>query len=176
LNTSFQTIYNAAERQRAEILNQVKQLPADRYMLQPSPAKWSIAQILTHILTSEQLSIAYMKKKMLGIDQLHDSGIVGSLRFTLLQVSQRIPNLKFNAPTVVLANTPKALPIHELISQWDALRNDLKVLLESIQEKNVKKAIYKHPVAGRLDAAQATAFFYEHIHHHWPQIKRLLYK
>ncbi len=143
-------------------------------MLQPSPAKWSIAQILTHIVTSEKLSIGYMKKKMLGIDQLNNSGIAGSLRFTLLQLSQRIPVLKFRAPKVVLTNTPQALPIDELISQWDALRNDLKSLLESIEEKNVKKAIYKHPLAGRLDAAQATAFFYEHIHHHWPQIKRLL--
>ena len=115
-----------------------------------------------------------MKKKMLGIDQLNNSGIAGSLRFTLLQLSQRIPILKFRAPNVVVANTPQALPIDELISQWDALRNDLKSLLESIEEKNVKKAIYKHPLAGRLDAAQATAFFYEHIHHHWPQIKRLL--
>jgi hypothetical protein len=174
LNPTFQTIFNAVERQRAEILYQVKQLPPDRYMLQPSPAKWSIAQILTHLLTSEKLSIGYMKKKMLGIDQLHNSGMAGSLRFTLLQLSQRIPILKFRAPNVVTANTPQALPVDELISQWDALRNDLKALLESIEEKNVKKAIYKHPLAGRLDAAQATAFFYEHIHHHWPQIKRLL--
>lgn len=174
MNPSFQTIFNAVERQRAEILSQVKQLPPNRYMLQPSPAKWSIAQILTHIVTSEKLSIGYMKKKMLGIDQLNNSGIAGSLRFTLLQLSQRIPNLKFRAPNVVVANTPHALPIDELISQWDALRNDLKALLESIEEKNVKKAIYKHPLAGRLNAAQATAFFYEHIHHHWPQIKRLL--
>lgn len=174
MNPSFQTIFNAVERQRAGILSQVKQLPPNRYMLQPSPAKWSIAQILTHIVTSEKLSIGYMKKKMLGIDQLNNSGIAGSLRFTLLQLSQRIPNLKFRAPNVVVANTPHALPIDELISQWDALRNDLKALLESIEEKNVKKAIYKHPLAGRLNAAQATAFFYEHIHHHWPQIKRLL--
>jgi hypothetical protein len=174
LNPSFQTIFNAVERQRAEILSQVKQLPPDRYMLQPSPAKWSIAQILTHLLTSEKLSIGYMKKKMLGIDQLNNSGMAGSLRFTLLQLSQRIPILKFKAPNVVVANTPQALPFDELVTQWDELRNDLKAILESIEEKNVKKAIYKHPLAGRLDAAQATAFFYEHIHHHWPQIKRLL--
>lgn len=117
-----------------------------------------------------------MKKKMLGIDQLRNSGIAGSLRFTLLQLSQRIPNLKFRAPNVVMANTPQALPMDELISQWDALRNDLKALLESIEEKNVKKAIYKHPLAGRLDAAQATTFFCEHARHHWPQIKRLMDK
>jgi DinB superfamily len=174
LNPSFQNIFNALERQRTEILSQVKQLPADRYMLQPSPAKWSIAQILTHLLTSEQLSIGYMRKKMLGIDQLRNSGILDSLKFTVLQLSQRIPNLKFKAPQVVQANTPKPLSVDELILQWGTLRNDLKMLLESIKEKDVKKVIYKHPIAGRLDAAQATAFFYEHIHHHWPQIKRLL--
>jgi hypothetical protein len=61
-----------------------------------------------------------------------------------------------------------------LIEQWDASRGELKIVLEGIDDKYVRRVIYKHPIAGRLDAAQAAAFFYEHIYHHWPQIKRLL--
>ncbi len=174
MNTTFQPIYNELEHQRSEILNRVKDLTVDKFNYTPSSEKWSVSQILTHILTAEQLSVGYMKKKALGIDQLKNSGTFSSLTLMLLKISQRIPAIKFKAPKVVVTNTPAPLPIAELTSRWEAHRHDLKVFLESIDDRNVKKLIYKHPIAGRLDARQAMIFFHEHIIHHWPQINRLL--
>jgi hypothetical protein len=156
------------------MLNQVKGLSVEKFNYSPSPKKWSISQILTHILVAEQLSVGYMKKKALGIEQLNDSGVAESFILELLKVSQRIPPLKFTAPKVVLSNTPPPLPIDELINRWQAHRLDLKKFLNSVEDKNVKKLLYKHPIAGRLDARQAMVFFREHIIHHLPQIKRLL--
>jgi hypothetical protein len=174
VNNSFQSIYAELEHQRVEILNRVKNLSPEKFNHAPSPEKWSIAQVLTHILVAEQLSVGYMKKKVLGIDQLKNSGFMESVILELLKISQRIPALKFKAPKVVVANTPPALPIAELISRWEVHRADLKKLLETIENKNVKKLLYKHPIAGRLDARQAMVFFREHIIHHLPQINRLL--
>jgi hypothetical protein len=174
VNSVFQSIYNELETQRAEILNQVKVLSLEKFNYSPSPEKWSISQILTHILVAEQLSVGYMKKKALGIEQLKDSGVVELFILEMLKASQRIPAIKFNAPKVVLTHTPPAFAIDELISRWQAHRADLKKFIESIEDKNVKKLLYKHPIAGRLDARQAMVFFREHIIHHLPQIKRLL--
>ncbi len=174
MNSDFLSIYNKLERQRNEIFDQVKNLSVERFNHTPSEGKWSISQILTHILVAEQLSVGYMKKKALGIDQLKDSGILEVLRLGLLKVSQRLPSIKYKAPNVVLANTPPAFPIGELISRWETHHKELKNFLDSIQDKNVRKVIYKHPLAGRLDARQAMVFFREHINHHLPQIRRLL--
>src|SRR5688572_8371178 len=132
------------------MLNQVKDLPAEKLHFAP-PGKWSISQILTHILVAEQLSMLYMKKKSLGIDQVGNSGLIASLRIGLLKISQRIPAIKFKAPKVVLEHTPAALSLSELSEKWEAHRQKLKAFLESIEEKNKRKLIYKHVIAGRLD-------------------------
>jgi len=174
VNPGFQTIFDELETQRAEILNQVKVLSVEKFNYSPSTEKWSISQILTHILVAEQLSVGYMKKKALGIEQLKDSGVAQAFILELLKASQRIPAIKFKAPKVVLTNTPPAFPIDELKTHWETHRLDLKKFLESVEEKNAKKLLYKHPIAGRLDARQAMVFFREHIIHHLPQINRLL--
>lgn len=174
MNAVFQSIYNELERQRSTILDQVKNLPSERFNQVPAPGKWSVSQILTHIFIAEQLSMAYMKKKALGIDQLKNSGLSESIRLEVLKISQRIPAIRYKAPQAVVANTPPAYTLDELITRWTAQRGALRTFLDGIEDRNVKKLIYKHPVAGRFDARQALVFFREHIIHHWPQIKRLL--
>jgi DinB superfamily len=173
LNPSFATVFEKLERQRFLILESVRDLSVQKFNEAP-PGKWSIAQILTHLLTAERLSGAYMKKKSLGIDTLKDSGVKQKMVSLLLKISQRIPVLKFKAPKVVVENTPEALSLEEITDRWNRSRADLKQLLESIPEKHSRRMIYKHPIAGMLDARQAVKFIYEHINHHLPQIKSLL--
>lgn len=173
MNNYFLPLFDELERQRTNILNHVKDLPAEKLHFAP-PGKWSISQILTHILVAEQLSMLYMKKKALGIEQAGNSGLIAWMRIGLLKISQRIPALKFKAPKVVLEHTPPALSLIELSEKWETHRQKLRAFLESIEDKNKKKLIYKHVIAGRLDARQALVFFREHANHHWPQIKRLL--
>jgi hypothetical protein len=174
LNPYFENIYRLLEQQRAEILYKVKEISDEKFRRQPAPGKWSIAEILTHIIVAEQLSLGYMKKKANAIEQLSNSGASEFLRLQVLKISQRIPVLKFRAPKIVVSNTPPAYSFAELSAQWQIQREELKQFLESIPNKDVRKVLYKHPIAGRFDAAQAMVFFREHIIHHLPQVKRLL--
>lgn len=174
MNPSLKTIFDQVEQKRFKVIDLIKDLPAEKYMYSPGKDQWSIAQVLTHLLTAEALSIGYMKKKMNGIDQLQDSGLGAAFRFQILKISQRIPSLKFKAPKVVVENTPPALPLQEVVQKWDVQREELKALLTRFEEKHIKKLVYKHPFAGRLNACQAVAFLGEHIHHHMPQLERLI--
>jgi uncharacterized damage-inducible protein DinB len=175
VNASLAYYFNKLEAQRENLLHRVASVSADDWNRAPKPGKWSIGQILTHLLTAEQLSIGYMKKKSLGIDQLRSSGPIESLKLFLLKISQRVP-LRYRAPEVVVQHTPEAFSRVELTEKWEKTRSDLKQLLEKISDKDERKLIYRHPVAGRLNAGQAMIFFQEHIIHHWPQINRLLNK
>ena len=174
MNITFQLIYKELEQQRAEVLAMVKTLSPEKYNHSSSPKRWSIGQILTHILIAEQLSFGYMKKKAMGIDQLKNAGPVQFFLFQILKASQRIPALKFKAPKVVLENTPPPFSFSDLTQRWDAHRSELKSFLEKIEDKNVHKLIYKHPAVGRLSGPQALMFFREHIVHHLPQIRKRL--
>jgi hypothetical protein len=168
----FQKAYDKLERQRGQIIDIIKNLSEDDYENSPS-GKWSIAQILTHLLTSERLSILYMKKKALGINDLPNSGIKESLFSMLLKISQRIP-FRYKAPRAIVENTPEVLPLPELIKEWDKARSNLRAFLETIDPIHVRRIIFKHPIGGRLDAVQSIEFMHEHINHHMPQIRRLL--
>ncbi len=176
MNIKLQQLYNQLEADRKILLDQVELVPEERFNCQPLPGKWSLGEVLSHIVASEHGSTSYMKKKSLGIDLVDNSGIVESFKLGLLMVSQRLPFLKFKAPKIVLDHTPQFHSAESISTQWNEVRMDLRIFLEKIEDKNIRKKIYKHPVAGRLDVVQAITFYREHIIHHSPQIKRLLHQ
>ncbi len=173
MNKTLEQVYHALELQRATLLKEIQGLSPNLIVTKPAPGQWSIVEILTHLYTSERLSIAYIKKKSQGIHQLKNAGLQQSLMLPILKISQRLP-FKFKAPKVVVENTPEAMPLETLLEQWNLLRIELKSHLEHLGDAHVHKLVYKHPVAGRLSVVQAMQFFAEHITHHKAQIKRTL--
>jgi uncharacterized damage-inducible protein DinB len=172
LNTRLEQLFDDLEVQREELLHKLKPLSAEA--LQKHPAeKWSIAQVLAHLIVSEQLSIAYLNKKMLGIESTVNTGLKEEFKMITLIVSQRLP-FKFKAPPMVVDKTPVYENIDQLITAWETTRSELKIVLEKFQDNQMKRKIYKHPVAGMLNIQQALRFFGEHIAHHTPQVKNLL--
>jgi hypothetical protein len=132
-----------------------------------------VNQILAHLTIAERLSVLYLRKKMLGMDEAKNSGAWEELKWLALLASQRLP-LKFKAPKSVVNHTPSYSNLHELSSDWHGVRNELKGILEKFTEADLKKKIYRHIYAGRLNIIHALMFFREHILHHQPQIDRLL--
>ena len=173
MNNKLKVLYEQLEDDRARLMAELSKASGETLSLKPSKDKWSVNEILTHLVTSEQLTIRYLKKKSLGVEQLRNSGLAEKIRYAVLEISQRLP-LKFKAPKHLVLNTPEALPLPQLLTSWNATRQELKEFLDSITDRNVNKLIYKHPVAGRFDVSQCLMFMREHYHHHLPQIKRLL--
>lgn len=174
MNINLQYWFDQLEDDRIKLLNKLSKLPVEKLDNKPDSGHWSINQILIHLLTSEQLTLTYLKKKSLGIDQLANAGPIESVKMTLLKISQRLPMIKYKAPNVLVENTPNVVPLPELMDRWNLSRLDLKNFLEAIEDKNLHKLIYKHPIAGRFDVVQCLTFLREHLRHHLPQIKRLL--
>jgi hypothetical protein len=172
MDEKLRNLIDKLEHQRKQIIDEVSQISLQQYHNSVN-GKWSIAMVLTHIVTSERLSLSYMKKKSLGIDTAGDTGWAESVKSLLLTISQYLP-LRFKAPKAVLESTPTPLSLESLIKEWSALRTELIAFVATIERKHIRKKIYKHPVAGRLNIVQALRFSREHIIHHLPQIKRLL--
>jgi hypothetical protein len=171
MNPRLKQAFDKLERQREFLLSHVSRLPVEKYSSSINNS-WSVSEILIHLVTSERLSVNYMRKKARGIESLKDSGVVEEVKMRILRLSQRLP-FKYNAPKIVVDHTPAGIPLATLKAEWDQVRQELKVLAERITENHVRKKIFKHPVAGRLDLFQAMDFFFEHIQHHWPQVKAL---
>lgn len=169
LQTAFDSIENAKQR----LIDDASTLTPEQYFRSPAPGKWSVAQIMTHLMVVEQLSLHYMKKKSLGINEVKDSGVIEEARFRIYSMLFRLP-LKLKAPKTILDHTPEALSLSDLDTNWKRSRNKLNTFLSAIDDKHIRRMIYKHAFAGRLDVLQALRFFKEHIDHHRPQIDKII--
>jgi len=172
MNQKLSGLFEEIERQRAQVINAAKKSP-DRFDFKLDNTKWSIHEILAHLITAEKLTNQYISKKIQGIDEAGESGWVEELKMLVLKVSQRLP-FKFKAPAIVLKATPAHSGLDELIDDWDKTRLVFRQLLEKVKDNQLKRKIYKHVVAGRLNIVHAVIFLREHVAHHWPQINNLL--
>jgi uncharacterized damage-inducible protein DinB len=172
MQSALQKLFDLTEQQKLTLLNQIDSLSTEQ-LHHHQAGKWSLAQVFAHLITSEQLSIQYLKKKIQAIETQPDTGILEELKMLALIISQRLP-FKFKAPKVVVDNTPTFNNVAEIVAAWNQTRTELKALLDQFANQQLKRKIYKHPVAGKLNIVQAVRFFQEHIIHHTPQIKRLL--
>lgn len=173
MNHSFHQLYELLEAQRHSLLSSIQNLSPEK-LNHRIQGKWSINQIIAHLIAAERLSLNYLQKKVNAIHEVKNSGLWEEVRMALLVASQRLPGLKFKAPRVVVENTPPVADLNALLKEWETLRKDLKNFLEKLPAGSEKKLIYKHARAGRLSTLHALRFFREHIIHHTPQIKKLL--
>jgi len=174
MHPKLQELVEGLESQRKSVLNDFRGFSAQQLQHIPQPGKWSAAEILSHIITAERLSVAYMNKKVQGIDQAARTGLVQEAKVAILKISQRLPGLKFKAPKRVVENTTSYQDLAAIEAAWEASRLDLRRLLEQIPDRYIDRMIYKHPFAGYLNVQHALIFFREHIVHHVPQLKKLL--
>jgi hypothetical protein len=172
MNASLQKRFNELEAQRNQLIGSLKNLSTEKLNYQ-SNGRWSINHIIAHLITAERLSLTYLTKKIQAIDEVEDTGAIEELKMIVLIISQRLP-FKFKAPKIVVENTPAISNINELEQEWQQVRNELKNLLEKIKDEQIKRKVYKHIIAGKLNIQHALIFLGEHIIHHQPQINRLL--
>lgn len=165
-------LFESLEKQRTELLNSLNDLAPDK-LNHSKKGKWSISQILGHIIASERLSLSYMTKKINAINTVGNTGWWSELKLFVFIVSQRLP-LKYKAPKN-LGDQPKSYPDYiSLKEDWETSRQKLKLFLETFPANGLRKKIYRHPVMGRCSILHALIFFREHIIHHYPQIVRQL--
>ena len=165
--------FETSELIRKDLIDMTRPFASGEKFLSKPEGKWSVSQILSHLIQAEALSLQYMKKKSLGIQSAGDTGILEELKFVFLKYSQRLP-FKYKAPAVLGKSGPPEIEFSEIVDHWDKLRDEMFEFLQTIDNSHINRKIYKHAVAGRLNVIQAIKFFDEHLMHHRPQIKRLL--
>ena len=164
--------FSQLENQRKQLLADIEKLSHEQQNFKVSQDSWSIFQVIAHLITAETNTLKYMKKKILGIDQVPKAGIVASLRAQTLNTFLKLP-IKYKAPKAALPEFENVYFFENTKKEWDNLREQFITLLNQFDVKNSNKLIFKHPVAGRLNIHQALNFMEEHIIHHEKQIARI---
>ncbi|NIV16631.1 MAG: hypothetical protein GWN62_36890, partial [Aliifodinibius sp.] len=117
--SEIQQHFDALEDQRKNILSHLQHYDEEQLLFKPDSMKWSISQVVNHLILTEQSAVNYMNKKNKA-ERLPRLNWIAYLRIILLKIALVLP-LKFKAPSEVVI--PKSnRPLSELITEWEAVR------------------------------------------------------
>jgi hypothetical protein len=168
---ALQNKYLILEQNRERLYDQIEKLDVKQLNYRPLEGKWSIIQIIFHIIKAEQITVISINKEIRNTANKTKFGLYSLIRSFLLRYALRSP-LKFKAPPL-LRNIPSDYDIHELKTKWITVRSKLHNALGEITDESAKKYMFEHPYAGRLSIYQTMDFLVEHFNHHYRLIKRL---
>lgn len=174
MHTELNNHFTKLESLKAEAYLLFTSYPEEVINAPAAPGKWGAIQHMAHIISSETLSLAYMKKKIQGFEGAGKAGLSESFRSWLLN-SVLKSGIKFKAPPVL--HEPKThYTVNEIFETWDKLREEYRNFLSQIEEPVINARIFKHPVAGRFNPPQALSFMSVHLNRHLEQAKDILAK
>lgn len=140
----------------------------------PSGGGWSAIQTAHHLMLSEELSLAYVKKKLSFNPELEKTGLGARVRGFFLWLYLSAP-IKFKAPPNVGDDKlPDRASFADTSARWQKIRGEWTDFFENMPEELADKAVYRHPRAARLGWHQMLSFFETHFARHSKQIRRAL--
>lgn len=171
MDSRLQRQFEQMEAVRESIFEMLKFYSPEQLAFKPAPDKWSVIQVLQHLLISEQGTYRYLTRKNQA-ESLPAAGWGAGGRSLLLNLVLKSP-LRFKAPE----NLPQPegdLPFDVLMREWQVVREALRGFAQTFPPERLKSAIFRHPFAGYFNLSQTFKFIDKHVRHHRRQIRRIL--
>ncbi len=155
------------------LLEELKDYSDDQLNRKPDKGKWSVIQVMHHLLLAEKGSYQYLQKKLSYNPTLKKAGIASWSRKQGLKFFMWAP-IKWKAPKKIGDdNLPEYSRFWDTAKQWKEQREALKTYLVTLPEDVFKKEAYNHPRAGRMDIKGMVSFFDWHFTRHLKQIRKI---
>lgn len=172
ISPKIEKSFTQLERAKTEILETLATLNSEVLNTPTATNKWSILQILHHTALVESGTLQYIKKKCQKPDQIPRVGFLVPFKMVFLSMVLK-SNIKIKAPKI-LSEPPQKLKLQDLADDWEQTRGSLYHFLEQLPEEFNDKAIFKHPMVGRIGITHMLGFLVNHFEHHEKQIKKYL--
>ncbi len=173
MNTGVDKQLRALDLELNALLEELKHYSEDQLNRRPAENKWSILQVIHHVMMVEAAGYRYIKKKLSFEPELKKAGIPSFLRRQALLLYLRTP-LRRKAPKAVGDGAlPERSSFWETAKEWKQLRSDIRDYLGELPESHFDKSIYKHPAIGRVSLSGMLAFYRGHFQRHRKQIRRI---
>ena len=162
---------NAYTHSVTTILTEMQQHSETALNRRPADGGWSAIQTMYHLILSEELSLAYVNKKLGFHPELDTVGFGARWRSFLLWLSLSSP-FKFKAPAAI---SKEKLPDHATLAdtrdRWLSIRAEWTQFFEKMPDTLLDKEVYKHPRAGKISWGGMLWFFETHFKRHSKQMR-----
>lgn len=170
MHYKLEKLFHTLEASRKQLLAAVQTYPKNITTHKPSPAEWSMAQVVIHLAITEAQILGYVQKRLLK-GGLQNSNFRSWLRYVMIVTALRFRK-KIKAPQQV-KGPPEQITLEEAMQTWEQGRQQWQQFLLRYPADVLGKNIFKHPLAGYLNLSQTLDFMNEHVRHHISQIHRI---
>lgn len=171
MDEKLQKLFNRLEKNRAGLLASLESLSENQLSYKPGSDRWSINEVIQHLILSEQGTHRYLLKKNQAAT-LPRAGLPAKLRSIGLTLYLRLP-VKFKTQARANVVPGGDASLGQLKQEWEAARQDLFRFITELPPERRRILIFRHPFAGYFDIYQTLRFIDEHIKHHFRQIRRI---
>lgn len=172
MNAELNNAWMKLERSKEHFLGLLNAWSAERLAERPNNG-WSALQVVEHLITSENGTLEYLRKKTLAppeaLPEAGDKEAETSRKLNLALKSEH----RWEAPPI-LASPGGGYSLEQLLTTWGNLREDWSAFLHDLGDDYNHKVLFRHPLAGYLSLMQTLAFLDHHIEHHVHQIRRIV--
>lgn len=155
---------------RKALLDELRQFSMDTLARKPGEDRWSILEIVEHMVLAERTILKNLPDSELTTDEPQSLKSRVLYPIVVFVLSRKIP-VKVPARSML----PKGKSsLEELSGRWDENFGWLKSHLKDLGPGEHRLAIFSHPVVGPIDTAQTVKMARLHFDIHRRQIRTLL--
>lgn len=169
MHRTLETELNAWVEDRRKLLDEVDGLEPDRLVAKPLAGKWSILEIVEHLVLGDRDVLQGLPDPATLVDRqrrLKDRVNYPLVMFWLAcHLPAKVP-------------TPRMIPrgessLAELRREWDEIQQWLLSYVGRLDRRDLAKSVFAHPIAGPLTVRQVLHMGALHMATHTRQIRRL---
>ena len=164
---------DSADRELNQLWELLLPYSEQQLSARPSANAWSAKETIYHLIKAENLAHRYLEKKLSSPSNIEKAGWKSRWRSFKLQLVFGSP-FKVPAPSIVSPVDMPELSTKAMKAQWRKQRDELRSYLETLSDEVYGKAVFNHPVVGRLSLPGMVDFFRQHLIRHQGQIRRTL--
>ena len=159
------------EKYRIHVFEELEKLPS-KLLNKKINKNWSINEHLYHLWLAETSTEKYIRTKTKYPDLIKTMSLFVHLRTMGLRFFL-ILGIKVKAPKIT-TTFPNLIDIKNLSKNWRDSRGSFEKLIKDLNERNLgHKAIFRHPLMGRINLKLTLYFFNFHFQHHLKAINTL---
>ena len=159
------------EKNRIHVFEELEKLPS-KLLNKKINKNWSINEHLYHLWLAETSTEKYIRTKTKYPDLIKPMSLFVHLRTMGLRFFL-ILGIKVKAPKIT-TTFPNLIDIKDLSKNWRDSRGSFEKLIKDLNERNLgHKAIFRHPLMGRINLKLTLYFFNFHFQHHLKAINTL---
>ena len=158
------------ERKRVALLEDVAALDQVMLTARPLPDKWSIREIVEHLVLAEDDVVGDFSTLDVRDAQPRDIG--NHLRYLIVLSVLRL-RIPVKAPSRAMLPTG-GRSLAELRETWNDHHRRLRSFVAGLTRSGAGRPIFRHPIAGPISVSQALVMLDAHLDSHVHQIRRRL--